>query len=131
MDTTPQSEVEAFLDRYGEALAGGDLAGIAACYTLPALVAGEGAAIPIAEPGQVEAAFAGAADAYRAQRLVGIRAELRGVDRLTPNLLLADVRWAYLDQAGEARRHSSYRYLLRRSADGRLGIQVVVDTTAP
>ena len=129
MDTTPQSEVEAFLDRYGEALAGGDLVGIAACYTLPALVAGDGAAIPIAEPGQVEAAFAGAADAYRAQGLVGIRAELRGVDRLTPNLLLADVRWAYLDQAGEARRHSSYRYLLRRSADGRLGIQVVVDTT--
>jgi ketosteroid isomerase-like protein len=131
MDTTPQSEVEAFLDRYGEALAGGDLVGIAACYTLPALVAGEGAAIPIAEPGQVEAAFAGAADAYRAQGLAGIRAELRGVDRLTPNLLLADVRWAYLDQAGEARRHSSYRYLLRRSADGRLGIQVVVDTTPP
>src|SRR5215211_6835654 len=100
MGTTPHAEVEAFLDRYGEALAGGDLAGIAACYTLPALVAGDGAAIPIAEPGQVEAAFAGAADAYRAQGLVGIRAELRGVDRLTPNLLLADVRWAYLDQGG-------------------------------
>src|SRR5215212_9219479 len=132
MGTTPHAEVEAFLDRYGEALAGGDLAGIAACYTLPALVAGDGAAIPIAEPGQVEAAFAGAADADRAQGLVGIRAELRGVDRLTPNLLLADVRWAYLDQGGEARRHSSYRYLLRRSAaDGRLRIQVVVDTTPP
>ena len=129
MDTTPHAEVEAFLDRYGEALAGGDLAGIAACYTLPALVAGDDAAMPISEPGQVEAAFAGAADAYKAQGLVGIRAELRGVDRLTPNLLLADVRWAYLDQGGEARRHSSYRYLLRRSAaDGRLGIQVVVDT---
>ena len=132
MDTTPHAEVEAFLDRYGEALAAGDLAGIAACYTLPALVAGDGAAIPIAEPGQVEAAFAGAADAYKAQELVGIRAELRGVDRLTPNLLLADVRWAYLDQGGEAQRHSSYRYLLRRSAaDGRLGIQVVVDTAPP
>ena len=132
MDTTPHAEVEAFLDRYGEALAGGDLAGIAACYTLPALVAGDGAAIPIAEPGQVEAAFAGAADAYRAQGLVGIRAELRGVDELTPNLVLADVRWAYLDGAGDARRRSSYRYLLRRFApEGRLGIQVVVDTTPP
>jgi hypothetical protein len=28
--------------------------------------------IPVAEPGQVEAAFAGAADAYRRQGLVGI-----------------------------------------------------------
>jgi ketosteroid isomerase-like protein len=135
MDTTAHTadaEVEAFLDRYADALAGGDLPGIAGCYTLPALVAGDDAAIPISEPGQVEAAFAGAADAYKAQGLVGIRAELRGVDRLTPNLLLADVRWAYLDEGGEARRHSSYRYLLRRSApEGRFGIQVVVDTTPP
>ena len=135
MDTTAHTadaEVEAFLDRYADALAGGDLPGIAGCYTLPALVAGDDTAIPITEPGQVEAAFAGAADAYKAQGLVGIRAELRGVDRLTPNLLLADVGWAYLDEGGEAQRHSSYRYLLRRSAlDGRLGIQVVVDTTPP
>jgi hypothetical protein len=64
--------------------------------------------------GQVEAAFAGAADAYRAQGL-------------TPTLV--DVGWAYLDEGGGARRHSSYRYLLRRP--GQLGIQVVVDTTAP
>ena len=63
MDTTPHAEVEAFLDRYAEALAGGDLPGIAGCYTLPALVAGDDTAIPITEPGQVEAAFAGAADA--------------------------------------------------------------------
>src|SRR5215216_2922441 len=134
MDTTPHTEdaeVEAFLDRYAEALADGDLPGIAGCYTLPALVAGDDAAMPIAEAAQVEAAFAGAADAYKAQGLVGIRAELRGVDRLTPNLLLADVGWAYLDEGGVARRHSSYRYLLRRSSDGRLGIQVVVDTTPP
>ena len=132
MDTTSPSDISAFLDRYAEALAGGDLPGIAGCYTLPALVAGDEAAIPIAEAAQVEAAFAGAADAYRAQGLVGIRAELRAVDRLTPTLVLADVRWAYLDQDGQARRHSDFRYLLRRSGpDGRLGIQVVVDTTRP
>ena len=130
MDTTSHAEVGAFLDRYAEALAAGDLPGIAACYALPALVAGDEAAIPLSEPAQVEAAFVGAADAYKAQGLVGIRPELRAVDRLTPALLLADVRWAYLDAGGDARRHSAYRYLLRRSAPGRLGIQVVVDTSA-
>jgi hypothetical protein len=129
MDTTPPPEIPAFLDRYGEALADGDLPGIAACYALPALVVGDTGSIPVAEPGQVEAAFAGAADAYRAQGLVGIRPELRAVDPLTPNLTLVDVGWAYLDEAGEARRHSSYRYLLRRTGPGQLGIQVVVDTT--
>ncbi|HEV3495093.1 MAG TPA: hypothetical protein VHS79_08955 [Actinomycetes bacterium] len=129
MDTTPPSDIAAFLDRYAEALAAGDLPGIAGCYALPALVAGDAATIPVAEAGQIEAAFAGAAETYRAQGLVGIRPELRAVDPLTPTLTLVDVRWAYLDEAGQARRHTSYRYLLRRTDPGDLGIQVVVDTT--
>ena len=129
MDTTPPSDIAAFLDRYAEALAAGDLPGIAGCYALPALVAGDAATIPVAEAGQIEAAFAGAADAYRAQGLVGIRPELRALDPLTPALTLVDLRWAYLDEAGQARQHTSYRYLLRRSDSGQLGIQVVVDTT--
>jgi hypothetical protein len=128
MDTTPHAEITAFLDRYADALATGDLPGIAACYAVPALVVGDAATIPVTEPVQVEAAFAGAADAYRAQGLVGIRPELRAVDPLTATLTLVDVGWAYLDEAGADRRHTSYRYLLRR-ADGGLGIQVVVDIT--
>jgi ketosteroid isomerase-like protein len=129
MDTTSQADVTAFLDRYAEALVAGDLPGVAACYALPALVVGDAATVPVAEAAQVEAAFAGAADAYRAQGLVAARPELRAVDPLTPSLTLVDVRWAYLDEAGSAHRHSSYRYLLRRSDTGRLGIQLVVDTT--
>jgi hypothetical protein len=129
MDTTPTSEIAAFLDRYAEALTAGDLPGIAACYVLPALVVGDAATIPVTEAGQIEAAYADAAEAYRAKDLVAIRPELGGLDLLTPNLALADVRWSYLDEAGEARQHTSYRYLLRRSNPGELGIQVVVDTT--
>ena len=130
MDTTPNVDIEAFLDRYAKALAAGDLPGVAACYVLPALVVGDSGAIPVAEAAQVEAAFAGAADAYRAKGLVGVRPELLGADPLTATLTLADVRWAYLDEAGQARQHTSYRYLLRRAGPGQLGIQVVVDTTA-
>jgi ketosteroid isomerase-like protein len=129
MDTTSQHDVAAFLDRYAEALASGDLPGIAACYALPALVVGDGASIPVSEPAQVEAAFAGAAEAYRAQGLVGLRPQVRAVDPLTGALTLVDVGWAYLDEAGRERRHTSYRYLLRRADSGRLGIQVVIDTT--
>jgi ketosteroid isomerase-like protein len=129
MDTTAQHDVAAFLDRYADALAGGDLPGIAACYALPALVVGDGATIPVSEPAQVEAAFGGAADAYRAQGLVGLRPQVRAIEPLTGSLTLVDVRWAYLDEAGTARQHTSYRYLLRRAEGGQLGIQVVVDTT--
>jgi ketosteroid isomerase-like protein len=131
MDTTPHADVTAFLDRYAGALAGGDLPAIAACYTLPALVLGDGATIPVTESAQVEAAFAGAAEAYRAKGMVAVRPELRAVDPLTPTLTLVDVEWAYLDDTGQALQHTTYRYLLRRSATGQLGIQLVVDTTAP
>ena len=131
---------------------------------VPGLVVGDAAAIPVAEPGEVEAAFDsdmftpttivrytghengavyGAPDKQfdgrthldnlficgTDQGLVGIRPELRAVDPLTPALTLADVRWAYLDESGAARQHTSYRYLLRRSDSGELAIQVVVDTT--
>jgi ketosteroid isomerase-like protein len=129
MDTTSQHDVPTFLDRYADALASGDLPGIAACYALPALVLGDAATIPVTEPGQVEAAFAGAADAYRAQGLVGLRPQVQAVDPLTGTLTMVDVRWAYLDEAGSARQHTSYRYLLRRQGTGQLGIQVVIDTT--
>jgi ketosteroid isomerase-like protein len=131
MDTTSAPDVRAFLDRYADALTGGDLPGIAACYALPALVVGDAGAIPVAEPGQVEAAFAGAADAYRARGLVAARPELQAVERLTDALTLVTVRWAYLDGSGEEGDHSAYRYLLRDAGDGRLGIQVVVDVTRP
>jgi ketosteroid isomerase-like protein len=129
MDTTSEHDVAAFLDRYADALAGGDLPGVAACYALPALVVGDGATISVSEPAQVEAAFAGAADAYRAQGLVGLRPQVRAVEPLTGALTLVDVGWAYLDEAGTARQHTSYRYLLRRADGGQLGIQVVIDTT--
>jgi ketosteroid isomerase-like protein len=129
MDTTSQQDVSAFLDRYANALASSDLPGVAACYVLPALVVGDAATIPVAAPAQVEAAFAGAADAYRAQGVVGLRPEVRAVDPLTGTLTLVDVGWAYLDEAGRERQHTSYRYLLRRADTGQLGIQVVIDTT--
>jgi ketosteroid isomerase-like protein len=129
MDTTSPADVSALLDRYAGALAAGDLPGIAGCYALPALVVGDAATIPVSEAGQVEAAFAGAAEAYRAQGLVGIRPEVLAIDPLTDALTMVEVRWAYLDEAGDARQHTSYRYLLRRADSGRLGIQVVIDTT--
>ena len=64
-----------------------------------------------------------------ASSLVGIRPEVLAIDPLTAALTMVEVRWAYLDEAGNAGQHTSYRYLLRRADSGRLGIQVVIDTT--
>jgi hypothetical protein len=46
--------------RYADALTGGDLPGIAACYALARPGGRDAATIPVSEPAQVEAAFGGA-----------------------------------------------------------------------
>jgi hypothetical protein len=55
-----------FLVRYGEALAVGDLKAISGCYAVPALVLSDEGSVPIAALEEIEAAFDGAAERYRA-----------------------------------------------------------------
>jgi ketosteroid isomerase-like protein len=68
--TQQEEHLQAFFVRYGDALAAGDLPTVAECYTLPALVVSDAGSIPVATREEVEAAFRGAAEAYRAQGLV-------------------------------------------------------------
>jgi len=121
--------VARLLDRYA-ALTAGDLPGIAACYTTPALVLGSNTTIPVASGEEVEAAFRGAADAYRARGLVEARPTIADIRTVGSDFVSADVRWDYLDAAGASGGRSAYRYLLRRLAGDGLGIQVVIETAA-
>ena len=64
--TPDMARLEDFFIRYGEAVSVGDLGAISACYAVPAIVISDEGAIPVATRGEVEAAFDGAAQAYRA-----------------------------------------------------------------
>ena len=68
--------LQTFLARYGEALSAGDLKAISGCYALPSLVLSDAGSIPITKPKEIEAAFDGAAERYRAQGLVAVRPTL-------------------------------------------------------
>ena len=117
-----------FLVRYGEALAAGDLKAISGCYAVPALVlSGEGS-VPIAALEEIEAAFDGAAERYRAQGLVGLRPTLVASEVLSERLLSVDVRWEYLDEQGRSAQQNGYRYVLRLQDEASPKIQVVVGT---
>jgi hypothetical protein len=118
-----------FLVRYGEALAAGDLRTISGCYVVPALVLSDAGSVPIAARQEIEAAFDGAAERYRAQGLVGIRPTLLAWEALTERLLCADVRWDYLDEQGRSAQQSGYRYVLRLENEATLKIQVVIATS--
>ncbi|HET6658606.1 MAG TPA: hypothetical protein VFH16_01680 [Rubrobacter sp.] len=121
--------VRRFLVRYGEALAAGDLKTISGCYAIPAPVLSDEGSVPIAARQEIEAAFDGAAERYRAQGLVDIRPILVTSEALSERLLCVDVRWDYLDEQGRSAQQNGYRYVLRLEGEASPKIQVVIGTS--
>jgi ketosteroid isomerase-like protein len=121
-----EERLRRFLVRYGEALAMGDLKAISGCYAVPALVLSEEGSVPIAVREEIEAAFDGAAERYRAQGLVGLRPTLLSLEALSERLLWVDVRWEYLDEQSRSAQQNRYRYVLRLEDEGSPKIQVVI-----
>ena len=117
-----------FLVRYGEALSVGDLKAISSCYAVPSLVLSDEGSVPIASREDIEAAFDGAAERYRAQGLVVVRPTLLASEALSERLISADVRWDYLDEQGRSAQQNSYRYVLRLEDEASPKIQVVIGT---
>jgi ketosteroid isomerase-like protein len=91
MNTTDE-HLRRFLVRYGEALSAGDLGAVSGCYAVPALVLSDEGSVPIASREEIEAAFDGAAERYRAQGLVAVRPTLLASEVLSERLLSVDVR---------------------------------------
>ena len=128
MNATDQ-DLQTFLARYGEALSAGDLKAISGCYVLPSLVLSDAGSIPITTRTEIEAAFDGAAERYRAQGLVAVRPTLLASEALTERLVSVDVRWDYLDEQDRSVQTNAYRYLVRLVEGTGLGIQVVIATS--
>jgi ketosteroid isomerase-like protein len=111
--TPDRAGIEGFFVRYGEAVSAGDLKVISSCYAVPAIVLSDAGSIPISTREEIEAAFDGAAERYRAQRMVAARPTVVAVENLTEKLVFADVRWNYLDEQGRSAEQNRYRYVLR------------------
>ena len=118
-----------FLVRYGEALSAGDLKAISGCYAVPSLVLSDTGSVPIAAREEIEAAFDGAAERYRAQGLVAVRPTLVASEALSERLISVEVRWDYLDEQGRSAQQNGYRYVLRLQDEASPKIQVVIGTT--
>ena len=110
-------------------MAAGDLKTISGCYAVPSLVLSDAGSVPIAARQEIEAAFDGAAERYRAQGLVGIRPTLLAWEDLSERLLSVDVRWDYLDEQGRSAQQNGYRYVLRLENEASPKIQVVIATS--
>ena len=91
----------------------GGLKTISGCYAVPSLVLSDTGSVPIAAREEIEAAFDGAAERYRAQGLVAVRPTLVASEALSERLVSVDVHWDYLDEQGRSAQQNGYRYVLR------------------
>ena len=81
--TPDRAGIEGFFVRYGEAVSAGDLKAISGCYAVPAIVLSDAGSIPISTREEIEAAFDGAAERYRAQGMVAARPTIVAVENLS------------------------------------------------
>lgn len=115
-----------FLEGYGQALSTGDLAGVARCWDVPALVLSDEGALAVSDRGEIERFFAQATAWYQAQGWVSTRPELERVERLSATLTAVEVRWPTLDAAGTEQFSERSYYLLQADAGGQPRIRVAL-----
>jgi hypothetical protein len=119
-----QASVQQYLDKYSEAMTSGDTRTIVKLWGVPAFVIGAMEARVVQSEGEVEQFFAGAKDMYNARGIVDTRAEILDLDWISDDLVIAKVRWPYLDQQGEVVGEEVSSYTLLRGENGSFKLRV-------
>jgi len=126
MTQRDHAEVQRFLDRFASAMTSGDTHAVAQLWEAPAFVIDDRDSIAVPNLEAVEHFFAGAKDQYNAQGITTTKAEIVDLDWVSDNLVVARVRWPYLDDAGNTRGAESSSYTLKRNRDGDFKLRVVL-----
>jgi ketosteroid isomerase-like protein len=121
-----QQEIDAFLERYRQALLSGDLDAIAGCYVAPGLVLAEDASLPVPDEDAVKAAFTGAASRYQEAGIVDSKPSVISLTGLTESLASVAVRWDVMNEAGEVAIQERYVYIVRADDTGDYRIQLLI-----
>ena len=124
-----EDQIRRLLERYGQAMSVGDLAGILSCWELPALALYDEGAILIANRGELERFFTRVIVSYRSRGLLTTRPQIERIEGLTDRLAAVDVRWPDLDEAGVERSSERTHYILWLGEDGQLYIKVGIPRT--
>ena len=119
-----QASVQAYLDKYSEAMTSGDTRTLTKLWGVPAFVIGAMEARVVQSEDEVEQFFAGAKDMYNARGIVGTRAEIIDLDWISDDLVIAKVRWPYLDQNERVLGEEISSYTLLRGENGSFKLRV-------
>lgn len=120
-----QASVQLYLDRFAEAMTSGDTKTMAKLWGVPAFVIGTHEARVVQSEDEVEQLFAGAKDMYNERGIFATRAEILDLDWVGEDLVIATVRWPYLDLNDRVHGEESSSYTLLRGEDGSFKVRVV------
>ncbi len=124
-----EDQIRRLLERYGQAMSVGDLAGILNCWELPALALYDEGGILLANSGELERFFTRVIVSYRSQGLLATRPEIERTEGLTDRLAAVEVRWPSFDEAGVERSSERTHYILWLREGGQLYIKVGIPRT--
>jgi hypothetical protein len=117
--------VQRYFDRFAVAMTTGDMKTMTQLWGVPAFVIGPNEARVVQSEGEVEQFFAGGKDIYNERGIVGTRAEIVSLDWVGTDLVIATVRWPYLDQNDRTLGEESSSYTLLRGEDGGFKLRVI------
>lgn len=117
--------VQRYFDLFAEAMTSGDTKTMAKLWGVPAFVIGANEARVVQSESEVEQFFEGAKDMYNERGIFGTRAEIVDLDWVGPDLVIAKVRWPYLDQNERTLGEESSSYTLLRGEDGGFKLRVI------
>jgi hypothetical protein len=120
-----QASVQQYLDRFSEAMTSGDTKTMLKLWGVPAFVIGKTEARVVQSESEVEEFFGGAKEMYNERGIVGTRAEITHLDWIGQDLVIATVRWPYLDGNDRVLGEESSSYTLLRGEDGSFKLRVI------
>lgn len=120
-----RASVQEYFDRFSTAMTSGDTKTLVKLWGVPAFVIGRSEARVVQSEADVEAFFAGAKDMYNARGITSTRAEITNLDWVDEDLVIATVRWPYMDDNGRTLGEESSSYTLLRGEDGSFKMRAI------
>jgi ketosteroid isomerase-like protein len=120
------SEVHQLLSRYAQALVTGDVPAVARMWAVPSIVISGDGVHAVSTRDEIEAFFADAKAQYNQRGIFDTYPDIQTEDWIGEKLVVVQVRWPWLDAAGEEKSAEASDYTLRRNDKGELQIVCVV-----
>jgi hypothetical protein len=119
-------EVQDVLDQIAASITAGDGETVADLWETPGFVIGPSMALVLNSRAECAKMFSGGKEQYNAKGISDTRAEVLGLEWIGNDVVIAKVRWPYLDKKGREIGGERSDYTFRRDGEGTLKVREVL-----